>query len=362
MTIFAPKPFTEIVAGQVEQVRLTSRQLTDFNVGSVVRSLLEANAVELDDYYQEMYAGLLRAIPVSVYTGFGFDLQPAVAAAGVVTLTLIEARVDDYLVPAGTRCISTSGQRYQTDAAVTIPLGTLTASVAVTAELAGAAGNARPYSLAGPSSDYLVANPLAISGGLDSETEEHRAERFVAYILSLARGTLAALEYAATLPAITDPETGVVTERAQRVAVYETPGHVRLYIHNGAYGASDALLAAVQQFIDGSRTEGVWVGGYRPAGMRVDVLAMANVTLPVAIEVTPAADADRTALAPLVVAAIESGLLATRPGTLLRPIDVINYALAVPNVLGAVLLAPTAALTVPTQSVWVPGITVSWPA
>ncbi|NCU21480.1 hypothetical protein EOM89_12360, partial [Candidatus Falkowbacteria bacterium] len=93
--IFTPKPFSEIVADQVERVRLSTDRLTDFNVGSVVRSLLEANAVELDDYYQEMYLGLMRAIPTAIYIGFGFERQPAVAAAGVATFSRISATPDD---------------------------------------------------------------------------------------------------------------------------------------------------------------------------------------------------------------------------------------------------------------------------
>lgn len=360
MTLFVPKPFAEIVAGQVEQLRLTSNQLSDFNVGSVVRCLLEANAVELDDYYQEMYAGLLRAIPISLYVGFGFELRDAVAATGVVTLTLVDVRPEAYVIPAGTRLIGTNAQHYRTDALVTIPSGETMATVTVTAETAGAVGNLRPHSLTGPSSYYTVAHALAISGGVDGESEEQRAARFITYILTLARGTLAALEYAATLPEII--ENDIVVERVQRAAVYETPGHVRLYVHNGSYGASAALLARVQAFIDGSRTDGVWVGGYRPAGMRVDVLAMAHLALAVAIEITPLPGADRTALEPLVEAAVIAGLAAARPGSEIRPIDIINFALAVPGVSGAILLTPTASQTVPVQSVWLPAVTVTWTA
>ena len=364
--IFTPKPFAELVADQVERVRLSTDRLTDFNVGSVVRSLLEANAVELDDYYQEMYLGLMRAIPTAIYIGFGFDLKPAVAAAGVAVFARRwEAPGDAVLIPQGTRLVTASGAYFVTDAAVTLAEDAATVSVTVTAEVAGSGGNASAHSLLLATTNiyYTASNPAILSGGEDAETEEQRAERFAAFIRALARGTPAALEYAATIPALYHPVTGVLAERVQRAAVYETPGYVALYIHNGSYGASDALVQAVQGTVDGVRDPelNAWLGGYRPAGMRVVVQAMSDLAVDVALELSAGISADQANIATALEAKVAAWLRAVMPGRQVRPIDLINLALGVEGVTAATLLAPTASLTVAASTVpYLRNLTLTW--
>ena len=366
--IFTPKPFAELVADQVERVRLSTDRLTDFNVGSVVRSLLEANAVELDDYYQEMYLGLMRAIPTAIYIGFGFERQPAVAAAGVATFSRIGTTPDDaLLILQGTRLVTPGGAYFVTDADVTIPAGASTAHVTVTAEVPGAAGNAPANSLlvAAGNSYYTVTNHAILSGGQDAETEEQRAERFAAFVRALARGTPAALEYAATIPARYHPVTGVLAERVQRATVYETPGHVALYIHNGSYGASDALVQAVQATVDGLRDPALnaWLEGYRPAGMRVVVQAMSDLAVDVALELSAGIGYAQADMAATLEAKLATWLRAVMPGSQVRPIDLINLALGVEGVTAATLITPTASFTVAASTVpYLRNLTLTWTA
>ena len=356
--IFTPKPFAEIVAGMAERVRTSTDRITDFNVGSVVRSLLEAGAVELDDYYQEMYGGLLHAIPTAIYLGFGFDLRPAVSASGTAVFTRIGNTDQALLIPAGTRLQSLAGNYYVTDALVTIAVGATQASVIVTAEVVGAAGNADPGALSLASTEIggnvlSATNPAILSAGEDAETQEHRAERFAAFIRALARGTPAAMEYAATLPALYHPITGVLSERVQRAAIAETPGYVELFIHNGSYGASEDLIAAVQRLIDGYHDTDLdaWVGGYRPAGMRVDVLPMTDLAFDLEIELTALPMAVQETVENNLSAALARWMLARLPGELVRPIDIINVALGIDGVAEALILAPTSTHTVAANTI-----------
>jgi hypothetical protein len=361
--IFTPKPFAEIVAAEIERVRLSTDRLTDFNVGSVTRSLLEANAVELDNYYQEMYLGLMRAIPTAIYIGFGFSLREGIAATGTAVFArLVETEMT---IPRGTRLLTESGAYFTTDAEVVIPENTASATVSITAEVIGAAGNAEPHALAviNDSILYTVDNPAILAGGQDNETEEQRAERFAAFIRSLARGTPASLEYAATIPAIYHPITGAVAERAQRVAVYETPGYVELYIHNGNNGASAELLEAVQDFVDGTPdyAQNAWIGGYRPAGMQVLVKAMTNQAVNVALEIKLDVGYSQIDVATTVEERLQHGIGAAMPGHQLRPIDIINLALGVEGVMAVTVLAPVATLTVPLNTVLYLGtLTLTW--
>lgn len=366
--IFVPKPFVDIVAGMIERVRASTDRLTDFNVGSAVRSILEAGSVELDDYYQEVYSSLLRAIPTAIYIGFGFDLRDSVAASGVVRFTRVGDTDTTVAIPAGTRLVSAAGVYYLTDAEAVLIPGSESVETTATCEQTGTAGNANPGAI-GLVPGVLVGtaisatNPAIFSGGLDGETEEERATRFAQYILSLARGTAAALEYAATLPALYHPTTGVLAERVQRAAIAETPGHVDLFVHNGSYGASDALISAVQTLIDGYRDPGTdaWVGGYRPAGMQVVVQPMVDESLNVSIELSGLTGAARTAAETALSASLARWLRARLPGERVRPIDLVNVALALDGVAEATILAPTATLTVAPNTVLFLGtLTLTW--
>jgi len=366
--IFTPKPFAEIVADAVERVRLSTDRLTDFNVGAVTRALLEANAAELDDYYQEMYFGLMRAIPTAIYIGFDFDLKPAVAASGVALFSrLAEALGDAQVIPLGTRLVTAAGVYFVTDAEVTLGENEPSVSVTVTAETAGTVGNSDPNSLLLLQSNgyYDVTNPAILSGGEDAETEEQRAERFAAFIRALARGTPAAMEYGATVPALYHPVTGVLAERVQRAAIYETPGHVDLFIHNGSYGASAALLQAVQDVIDGVRDDNTnaWAGGYRPAGMRVDVQTMTDLPFDIDLELTASMGASVPTITATLTAKLSAWLHAAMPGRAIRPIDIINQALGVDGVAAATVLAPTATHVVAASTVlYLRTLTLTWTA
>lgn len=338
MTIFTPKSFFDITADMIEHVRGSTDKLTDFNVGSVTRSLLEADAIELDDYYQAVYSGLTKAIPTAIYLGFGFDLRPAVAASGWVQVQRVTE--GEIRVPAGTVFQSLSGNDYRLQEEFILLEGEDTAWGHVHALVAGLAGNDGVGAISVNNGLYTVSSPYLLAGGQDVETDEQRALRFAAFIRSLARGTNAALEYAAGLPTVEDAQ-GQVIERVQRSAVSEEPGHVYLYIHNGSYGATDGLVAKVQSVIDGYRSEDQsWIGGYRPAGMRVEVQPMIETAFNVHIEVARSAFHPESTVSAAVQTAIASKVRATLPGEAIRPVDLINAALSVEGVDGANVLSP----------------------
>lgn len=98
---FQIKNFTEIVSDEIESVRGLTALLTDFNVGSVVRSILEAHAVSIEDLYMAMYTNLTDAIPTAIYSAFNFDRLPAVHANGNVTITLDDVAASDVTIELG---------------------------------------------------------------------------------------------------------------------------------------------------------------------------------------------------------------------------------------------------------------------
>lgn len=364
--IFVPKPAAEITADLIELVRGSTDRLTDFNVGSVVRTLLEAHAEELDDYYQAIYFGLLKAIPTAIYIGFGFEIIPATAASGYVVFTRRGEVGVPLDIPVNTPLIASNGQRFRTQLPVTVPAGEANATALARAEVAGAAGNvpALTVELANTNLGEAVSatNPLSLAGGADAETEDQRAERFAEFVRSLARGTLAAVQYIASVQAITD-EDGVVIERVRRQSVYEEPGHVMLYVDNGSWGVSEALLARVQLAVDGYRDPDTlqWVGGYRPAGMRVEVLPMVRQAFDVAMDIRPLATASQAAIALGLRARLEIWLANVLPLQTLRMIDLINVALAVEGVRDVVVTAPAANVVAPSNTVlYLRNLDITW--
>jgi len=81
---FQIKSFAAIAASMINYARATQDEITDFSVGSVARTIMEAPAIEIEELYQRMLAGILEAIPVSVYRAFGFDPLEAAPARGYV--------------------------------------------------------------------------------------------------------------------------------------------------------------------------------------------------------------------------------------------------------------------------------------
>lgn len=84
---FVPRSFDTILADMVAHVRATT-SLTDFNVGSVIRTILEAAALEDDEQYYQMVQ-LLDAF--SYQTATGTELDERAADFNITRLTAAES-------------------------------------------------------------------------------------------------------------------------------------------------------------------------------------------------------------------------------------------------------------------------------
>lgn len=363
---FRSQDFLSLIDGMILTARAHTERITDYNVGSVARTLLEAPALELDALYQAMVLNLRDAIPIAIYQGFGFDALPAIAAAGFVTFTLATAALTVTTIPAGT-VLRAPGRltTYQTQADGVIAVGATAVTVAVACTETGEIGNALSNSLIANEagiSNLTVTNPEPISGGRGPETENERRLRFIRYIQSLARGTVASLDYIARMGQVI-ALNGLVMEQVERVSIEETPGHVNVWIYNGRGDTSNALLADISRKIEGYWDDPTrqWISGYRPAGMRVDVRAMVEQPVNVTMELDVASAYRTNDLMTQAQDAIKSVIFAEEAAGLLRPAELINSVLLLPYVDGARLIAPTQSVAVAINSALVPGtITVTW--
>lgn len=286
---FQIKDFRSITLSQINHARAATDKITDFIPGSVARTLMEAPAVEIEELYLQMFQGLLEAIPVATYLSFGFDRLPASRAIGVVSISAVEVRDFDMLIPAGSQFLATDGRIYQSTVNVTWVAGNQVVSVPVSYVTTGIVGNAgegliRSSNLF-PASTFTISNS-AITGGRDEETDAERMARFAEYIGALSRGTVAACMFTVRNTRILDSDGGIF-EYVTRVGMVEEPGHVRMFIYSNIGAASDELLALAQARIDGSRDPltGVITPGVRAAGVEVEVLRVTERPVSMGIKV-----------------------------------------------------------------------------
>lgn len=289
--MFEIKNFTGITADMIRQMKSTQTSVTDFNVGSVARTLVEAPAIEIDEFYQRVLIGLIESIPIAVYNAFGFDKLPALSAGGTVRISTETLVVDPVVIPAGTRIARTGTRiRYATLTEATIASGTDQVDVMVVAEYGGLDGNAPAASLTSfvdalPQS-ASVTNLEAVTGGKEEESPDERKSRFIEYIGSLSRGTVYALTNAARNSVVLDAN-GIVVEYVSRVGIGEGAGQVNLYIYGQGGAPSEDLLTTTQRTIDGwyDRATNSWVHGYRPVGVEVVVLPMIQNTVDIGLTI-----------------------------------------------------------------------------
>lgn len=346
--MFSPLAYPEILSRLVAHVRASNDALTDFNVGSVTRSWLEATAVGLDELWMGATQAINEAIPQAVFSGFDFTKLPATYALGEVTFYVAVLQEEDVTIPAGTRVRLLGGSaEYLTLASATLAAGDYEVTTLARAAQPGPDANAESGGLSvivnstPTMSEALVdsTNRQPILNGRYEETDAEQRTRFVAYIASLARGTLGALEYGARLAMI--EADGVIVEQVRHVAIVETPGRVELYLHNGVGSTTQALVDRAQRLIDGYRDDAqdLIVPGYRPAGMAVVCQAITDVPLTVTATVTLAAGYTLADVRVQAQAALIS-LLRYFSGSLLTVPSIINTLYGVPGISDLVLLAP----------------------
>lgn len=346
--MYQPLAYPEILTRLVAHVRASNDSLTDFNVGSVTRSWLEATAIGLDELWMGATQAINEAIPQAVFSGFDFGKLPATYALGEVTFYLTALQTNDVIIPAGTRVRLLGGSaEYLTLASATIPTGSYEVTTLARAAQSGPDANAEVGGLSvivNGTAEMITAavdgtNRQPILNGRYEETDAEQRARFTAYIASLARGTLGALEYGARLAML--EEDGIIVEQVRHVAIVETPGRVELYLHNGAGSTTPALVARTQALIDGYRddTQDLIVPGYRPAGMAVVCQAITDVPLTVTATVTLAAGYELADVRVQAQAALVS-LLRYFSGAQLTVPTIINTLYGVPGIADVTLLAP----------------------
>lgn len=320
---FQIKNFASITAGMLNWLRSNTTKITDLNVGSVARTMLEASAIEMEELYLQYFIGLQEAIPVSVFNTFGFAAIGAESASGIIRFTTATPATANIPIPAGTVVKAPiGGQSFVTLGPASILIGQTYVDVLSACQTPGAAGNCDSDQLTqlvtAIGSVSTVTNPQPIINGRDAETDDERKVRFQGYITTLARGTKASIEYGARTAKLFN-SLGVVTEYVAYAGVVEPwvsdstqpVSLIYCYVHNGASATSPELVSLAQQVVDGqySADGSVVPGtGWKAAGVKCIVAAASDIPVDVDGEITVAAGFESSAVLDDCTAAVKAYL------------------------------------------------------
>ena len=202
---FKVRSMDEIVSAMISWIAGVSGEVTDFSVGSRMRTIVEAIAQEQEELYLEIFAAITAAIPELLFDGFQFPARSARRTTGVVTFSRAAAAGEDYAIPAETIVATLASEtdeslQFETVEEVTIATGETEIEATVRALVAGAEHNvvAAAISRVEATIDGVeaVTNAAGFTTGSDAESADARAERFLTYIGNLARGTSASITQA----------------------------------------------------------------------------------------------------------------------------------------------------------------------
>lgn len=277
------RTYDEIVAEMLAKIAARTR-LTNFNVGSVVRTLVEILGAAIADL-GDLTLAALKAGFVATATGYWLDLRakefgitrhPARATEGTVIFARSVPKNENITIGAGT-IVSTlkdregRAYRYITQSETILAAGTTEISVAVIAEQPGAAHNVGPGSIQKTAVHIRGVDSVEnrddwiTSEGTNVETDASlRARCFLAWEELTQGGTERAyISWALSDPRVTSAFVNSQHPRGQ--------GTVNVYILGAGGMPSPGLIADVQAVVDANRPLCVDALVLAPAERAVDL-------------------------------------------------------------------------------------------
>lgn len=364
---FNIRNFDAITASLIASVSSGTIKTTDFNVGSVVRTMLEAVALTMEDLNINTWQGLLDAIETAVYKGFDFKrLQPS-KSSGVVRFISDVPAVATVVIPVGTLVkVPGTSKEYVTTIAGQIDIGETETSIRVEATVEGSVANTTPDSvteLVAPLTGVdSITNNAAFSSGRDLETSLERRDRFRRFIVSLARSHREGIEFAARTAVILDAND-IVIESVTDVFVFELftvnptapAGYFDVFIHSGP-DTSAEIVAEAQKIIDGFEDPTLGrVAGFRAAGDVASVKAAEEIIINVDADIIVS---EGFSFAELEASIIDSIVVIFEASKIAQDFlvnDIICSIKAVSGVFDVIMNTPTANVTIAFNQVGILG-------
>lgn len=269
----------EVFKNLVDWITAKTDKITDFNVGSAIRTLTESIAIQFEEFYFDMKQNVTYAIENSIYNAFEFELEGAVYASGIVTVKFTKPLPDALSFPKGTIFCTSSAYGnlfYESDAQQTALKGEMEIDIAVTCKTLGEAGNIPAGaidSIATTNSIIdTVSNKEDFTNGRDTESGQERKKRFQVYIKTLARATKDAVIQGALEVEGVD---GVYADDSYI-------GFVKLYVHDSDGELPQELRSKVLSNLN----------NYRAGGIEIEVLPVVKKDIDLDLTIVIADDYD----------------------------------------------------------------------
>ncbi len=268
---FPVKSFSEFLRDMATAVGSFSGRLINFSPGSVVRSLLEANA-SVGTWLQWQMLEVMRSTRAATSNAddldswmmdFGIKRLAAKPSSGVVTISRLSSSVR-CVVPTGMMLKAMTGSPsfrviddpshpcwMPADAGYLLEAGVGQVTVPIVCQEPGSIGNVQAGTIsmiasAVPGIDHVF-NPEALANGMDQEDDDALRARFKGFLLSRSRATTFAIQYA-----IAELGLGVKFSIAENKDPSGSLrlGHISIVVdENGATvssGLFDTIIAAVE--------------------------------------------------------------------------------------------------------------------
>lgn len=287
--------FNQIVQNFATAVQGSAARLLDFSEGSVLLAIGQAMAgVVL--WLQGMILALLAVTRASTSSGadldswfadFGFTRLAAVATSGPETFSRFTPTAQA-LIPIGTSIVQTADGAAQyavigdttnsaydpAQGAYVLPAGQASITVLIQCLTAGSIGNVS----AGAVSDLAVSipgvdtvtNASDLQNGFDAEQDSPARARFVLYLASLSKATLAAI--AAAIAAVKQGIAWQIIENKNFAGATQA-GMLTVVVDDGTGAPSSSIKNSVAAAVEVTRAAGVTYGVFGPT------LVMATVVM-----------------------------------------------------------------------------------
>ncbi|MCH4022429.1 MAG: baseplate J/gp47 family protein [Acetobacter sp.] len=285
--------FSTLVNNAIASAQSTCSSLRDFSVGSVARSLMEANAT-IALWQQYLALQVLSVTRLSSSFGddvdswlsqYGIERLGAVPATTTQTFISLSPGSSSSVVPVGSIVKTSDGKIIfsvskdssnqwwsETAGGYVRPMGMSSINCPVICTTAGASGNvmAGVINLLGTQISGIdtCTNLNSVTNGADQESDESVKNRVVKWFASLS---------SATQDAINSSVSGVSSKLTYQIIENDDGGNkrqgfFRVVIDDGSGDVSDSMLSTVAAAIDTERACGIEYAVLRADLVKVDVV------------------------------------------------------------------------------------------
>lgn len=288
---YIPKTFIEYYENMKNWLIAQSSKLSNFEIGSRIRTLLEGLSLELANSDINVLNGFKNISLDNFYTAFGFARKLGNKGTGFIRIEHT-GHATPMVYPVFT--IDLFGVQFTTILPVTIPVGSTFVMAEVIAVETGVDGNILALSIdtdqgKGTILDNTIVydriyNQAAFTGGTNEESDADRLTRWQAYIKSFRKSTPEAC-LAAALGVNGVVEASVINNINPYTNTPET-GWVSLYVTDGTSNPPQALIDEVYKVVAGDALDPVNYPGIAAAGVKVFVQGITNIMIDIVYDLT----------------------------------------------------------------------------